>query len=87
MKAFAAAGRGFKDLAVTEEQLRRYGGPILFIHGGNESDQVKGRVAAARKLLGRDEVKVAEGADHVTTLAKPEFGAAVLEFLRTGKPK
>ncbi len=25
------------------------------------------------------------GGDHITTLIKPEFGSAVLEFLRTGK--
>jgi pimeloyl-ACP methyl ester carboxylesterase len=84
VKAFVAAGRGFKDLGVTAEQLGKCKAPILFIHGGNESDLVKNRVAAVRKLLGRGEVKVVEGGDHVTTLAKPEFAAAVLEFLRSG---
>ena len=44
-------------------------------------------MAAVRKLLGRGEVKVVEGGDHMTTLTKPEFGAAILEFLRSGKPK
>jgi hypothetical protein len=48
---------------------------------------VKDRVAAVRTLLGRGEVKVVEGGDHMTTLAKPEFGSAILEFLRSGKPK
>jgi len=87
VKAFAAAGRGFKDLEVTGEDLKKCAAPVLFIHGGNESDQVKDRVAAVRKLLGRGEVKVVEAADHVTTLTRPEFGSAVLEFLRSGKPK
>jgi pimeloyl-ACP methyl ester carboxylesterase len=87
VKAFAAAGRSFKDLAVTGEQLRKCEAPVLFIHGGNESDQVKDRVAAVRKLLGRGEVKVVEGADHMTTLTKPEFAAAVIGFLRSGKPR
>lgn len=87
VKAYAAAGHGFKDLAVTEEQLKSYKGPILFIHGENESDHVKGRVALVRKLLDRGEVKVVPGGDHVGTLAKPEFGAAVVEFLRAGKTK
>ena len=87
VKAFAAAGRSFKNLDVTAEQLKKCKAPILFIHGGNESDHVKNRVATVRKLLGRGEVKIVEGGDHMTTLAKPEFGAAIIEFLRSGKPK
>ena len=51
VKAFAAAGRSFKNLEVTEEQLSACKAPFLFIHGGNESDYVKDRVAAVRKLL------------------------------------
>ena len=84
VKAFAAAGRGFKNLDVTVEQLAKCKAPILFIHGGNESDHVKNRVATVRKLLGRGEVRIVEGGDHMTTLVKPEFGAAILEFLRSG---
>jgi pimeloyl-ACP methyl ester carboxylesterase len=87
VKAFAAAGRSFKYLAVTEGQLSRCKAPILFIHGGNESVHVKDRVADARKLLGRGEFKVVEGGDHITTLARPEFASAIVEFLRSGKPK
>jgi len=87
VKAFAAAGRSFKNLEVTEEELSKCKAPILFIHGGNESDYVKDRVAAVRKLLGRGEVKIVEGADHMTTLTKPEFASAIIEFLRSGKPK
>jgi hypothetical protein len=30
-------------------------------------------------------VKVVVGADHVTTLANPTFGATIVEFLRTFK--
>lgn len=82
VKAFAAAGRSFKDLAVTAEELSKCEAPILFIHGGNESDHVKNRVAAVRELLGRGEVKIVEGGDHMTTLTKPEFGSAIIEFLR-----
>jgi len=87
VKAFAAAGRSFKNLEVTEEQLSKCKAPILFIHGGNESDYVKDRVATVRKLLGRGEVKIVEGADHITTLTKPEFASAIIEFLRSGNPK
>ncbi len=87
LKAFAAAGPSFKDLEVTGEQLRKCEAPILFIHGGNESDHVKHRVATVQKLLGRGEIKIVEGTDHITTLTKPEFASAVIEFLRSVKPK
>jgi pimeloyl-ACP methyl ester carboxylesterase len=87
VKAFAAAGRGFKNLAVTEEQLTSCKAPVLFIHGGDESDDVKNRVANVRKLLGHGELKIIEGGDHITTLTKPEFGSAILEFLRSSKPQ
>ncbi len=87
VKAFAAAGNSFKNLDVTAEQLMMSKAPILFIHGGNESDHVKNRVATVRKLLGRGEVKIVEGGDHMTTLTKPEFGSTLIEFLRNGKLK
>ena len=87
VKAFAAAGRSFTKLEVTRKQLRKCKAPVLFIHGGNESDYVKDRVAAVRKLLGRGEVKIIAGGDHMTTLTKPEFASAIMEFLRSGKQK
>ena len=87
VKAFATAGRSFKDLAVTGEQLKACKAPTLFLHGGNESDHVKGRVAAVHKLLGRGEVKIVEGSDHMTTPAKPAFGEAIIAFLRANKTK
>ena len=87
VKAFAAAGLGFDALEVTRKQLRKCKAPVLFIHGGNESDHVKSRVTAVRTLLGRGELKIIEGADHMTTLINPAFGAAVIEFLRSGKLK
>ncbi len=85
VKAFAAAGRSFPKLEVTRKQLRKCKAPVLFIHGGNESDYVKERVAAVRKLLGRGELKIVAGGDHMTTLTKPEFASAIMEFLRSGK--
>lgn len=87
VKAFAAAGRGFKNLEVSEEQLKKCKAPILFIHGGKESDIVKSSVARVHKQLGRGEVKIIEGGDHMTTLAKPEFGTAIVEFLKANKTK
>ena len=85
VKAFAMAGRGYKKLAVTEEDLKRCKAPMLFIHGGNESDHVKSKVAAALKTLGRGEFKVIEGGNHMTTLTNLEFGSSIETFLRLGK--
>ena len=81
VKAFAAAGRSFKNLAVTAEQLRKCKAPILFIHGGNESDHVKNRVATVRKLLGRGEVKIVEGGGphdhaHQTGVRRPRSSSS-----------
>jgi pimeloyl-ACP methyl ester carboxylesterase len=87
VKALAAAGRSLKNLEVTGEQLKKCKAPILFIHGGNESALVKDRVTAVRKLLGRGEVRIIEGADHMTTLTRREFESAILAFLRSGKAK
>jgi pimeloyl-ACP methyl ester carboxylesterase len=81
------AGRSFKDLAVTEEQLNQCEAPFLFIHGGNESAHVKSRVATVRELLGRGELEIIEGGDHITTLGKPEFSSALVEFLRAARQR
>lgn len=87
VKAFAAAGRGIKNLDVTPEQLKQCKAPILFIHGSKEARSTKERAAAITKLLGRGEIKVIDGADHMTTLTKPEFARAIEEFLRANKRK
>ena len=87
VKAMALAGNSFKDLAVTPEAFKACQAPTLFIHGGEEGEHVKGRVAKVHALLGRGEVRIIEGGDHMTTLAKPEFGTAVREFLRANMKK
>jgi pimeloyl-ACP methyl ester carboxylesterase len=85
VKAFAAAGRGYKKLAVTEVDLKKCKAPMLFIHGGKESEHVKSKVTAARKALGRGELKIIDGGTHMTTLSNPEFGSSIKTFLRHGK--
>ncbi|MGV3616510.1 MAG: alpha/beta fold hydrolase [Fimbriimonas sp.] len=87
VKALAAAGLSFGDLRVSPEELKRCKAPILFLHGSGESDELKTRIARLRTILGRGELRVVEGADHITTLAKPEFGAALMEFLRAHKAR
>lgn len=85
VKALAFAGRSFKELAVTEDELRKCSAPVLFIRGGDESSNVKDNVAWVHKLLGRGDEKVIEGGDHITTLGKPEFATALVTFLRSNK--
>jgi pimeloyl-ACP methyl ester carboxylesterase len=87
VKAIALAGSTFKDLAVTPEQLKSCQAPTLFVHGGDEGEHVKGRVAKVHALLGRGEVRIIEGGDHMTTLARPEFATALREFLRANMGK
>lgn len=87
VKAYALAGLSFKGLNVTGEQLKRCKAPVLFIHGSIENEDTIYRVAAVQKLLGHCEVKVVEGADHITTLARPEFGAEIEKFLFANKQK
>ncbi len=82
LKALAAAGRGFKHLAVDAERLKACKAPTLFVHGSKESERLQTRVAAVRAQLGIGEFKLIDGGDHMTTLAKPEFGATLREFLR-----
>lgn len=87
VKAFAAAGRGIKNLDVTVEQLEKCKAPFLFIHGSKEADATKQRAANIVQSLGRGEVKIIDGADHITTLASPVFGKTVNEFLRANKQR
>ena len=81
-KVLAAIIRGQKELIVTEEQLKATKVPLLFVHGSQESDLVKERVAEAQKVLPDATFKVVDKGDHRSTVASPEFRAAVLEFLR-----
>jgi pimeloyl-ACP methyl ester carboxylesterase len=87
VKAFAAAGRGIKDLDVTADQLKKCKAQILFVHGSKEAASTKERASAITKLLGRGEIKVIGGADHMTTLTNPEFAKTIQEFLRANKQK
>lgn len=81
-KALAAILRGQKELEVTEAQLKANKVPVLFVHGSQESDLVKERVTETRKVLPETTLKVVDKGDHRSTLASPEFHAAVLEFVR-----
>jgi pimeloyl-ACP methyl ester carboxylesterase len=82
VKAWALAGKSFAGLEVSAADLKKCKAPTLFIHGSKEAESTKSRVAALHKVLVSSVLKIIDGADHVTTLAKPEFGKTVLDFLR-----
>jgi pimeloyl-ACP methyl ester carboxylesterase len=85
VKALAAANRSLAELRVKEDDLRKYRGPVLFVHGKGDWESTVRHVAAARKALGRGEVIVIPNADHLTAPSRPEFREAILEFLRAYK--
>ncbi len=84
LKAFAAAGLSFGQLEVNLEDLIKAKVPSLFIHGSKEPASTKDRAEKIRKAIGA-ELKVIEGADHMTTLSSPVFGQTIMEFLKTHK--
>lgn len=87
LKALAASGKRFKDLAVDAKALKKCKAPVLFLYGGEESAYVKKCVALARGVLVGSKEKVVAGGDHMTTLIKPEFGLSLVEFLKANKGK
>ena len=82
-KALAAAGLSFKGLEVSLKGLRKCRAPVLFVYG--EHDLSAASIEVVRKALGPSEVKIVPGGTHFATLTKPEFGAAIVEFLRAHK--
>lgn len=87
VKAFAIAGLSFERLYVKTDELKRCSAPILFVHGSEESTEVKDRVTAVHKLLGRGRIQIIKGGDHMTTLAKPEFSATLTAFIQANEGK
>lgn len=81
-KAWAVAGQSFKGLEVRKEDLLACRAPTLFLYGSKEVDSTLRRIAALRKESPGSAEKVVDGADHVTTLGRPEFGAEIVAFLR-----
>lgn len=85
VKAFAAAGGSFAGLELNAQDLVKANHPTLFLYGSKESENTITRVLKLSKALAKAEVKVIEGADHVTTLIKPDFGKTLVAFLLAHK--
>jgi pimeloyl-ACP methyl ester carboxylesterase len=88
-KALAAVVRGWKELAVTEEQLKANRVPVLALVG--EDDPLKKTVDDLKGRMADLQIKVLEGGDHMTAFVKPDFMAELRKFLtehsRRGKVK
>ena len=78
-KALAAAARGFRQLAVTEKELRANRVPTLSIIG--ELDPLKEDVDRMVGVMEKLTLKVVEGADHQSAGVSPEFLGAIMPFL------
>lgn len=87
VNALAAAGRSFNGLEVKAEDLRKCKAPALSIYGSKDSESTKARIAVLREGTLKAEIKVIEGADHVTTLTNPEFASTIVAFLLAHKSK
>jgi pimeloyl-ACP methyl ester carboxylesterase len=78
-KALAAVVRGWKQLAVTDEQLRANKVPTLSIIGS--IDPLKKSVDEVKERMPDLQIVVIDDADHMTAFIKPEFIKALKTFL------
>ncbi len=77
--ALAAAARGMKAFAVTEQQMKANKIPTLSLIG--EVDPLKDGVDVLAKSMSNLKVTVIEGGSHMDAFTKPKFSATLQEFL------
>lgn len=77
--ALAAAIRGMAQLGVTEEALRKNAVPALAVVGS--LDPLKAGVDAMTGVMSELEVKVIDGADHMTALLNPQYSKQLLDAI------
>jgi pimeloyl-ACP methyl ester carboxylesterase len=82
-KALAASIRGGMTLEITADELRANRVPVLVIYGSQDGERAsQKRLTRVAKLLGAH-VTVIDGGDHLSTLGRPEFLAAIQKFIDT----
>lgn len=79
--ALAAAIRGMAQLGITEEILRANEVPVLAVIGS--LDPLKAGVDAMTGVMAGLEVKVIDGADHITALMNPQYAKPLLEAIHS----
>jgi len=82
--ALAAVARGLPDLAITEGQVAQITVPTLAIVGS--SDPFSERVRKLKSAMPMLKVVSIENATHMTAIGRPEFVAALQEFLKANPP-
>jgi pimeloyl-ACP methyl ester carboxylesterase len=78
-KALAAVVRGWKDLAISDAELKASRVPTLALIGAD--DPLKQGVDLLQGRLPDLKVVVIKGADHITAFTRPEFLANLRSFL------
>lgn len=84
-KALAAVLRGNTRIEIAEENLKANTVPVLFVYGDLEWKHNLALIAESAKVLPKAEVVVVKGADHLNTPGRPEWRAAVQDFLRANR--
>ncbi len=88
-KALAAVVRSWKDLAVTDAQLKANRVPVLALIG--EMDPIKKSVDDLKDRMANLQIVVIGGTDHMTAFVSPKFvkslGAFLDEHSRRAKVK
>jgi pimeloyl-ACP methyl ester carboxylesterase len=82
-KALAAVVRGWKDLAVSDAELKANRVPTLALIG--ETDPLKQGVDDLKGRLADLQTAVIPGADHMTAFTEPDFLRALRSFLAKHK--
>jgi pimeloyl-ACP methyl ester carboxylesterase len=79
--ALAAVVRGAQEIAVTTEEIRALSMPLLAVIGSADGSVMAPRVDAFKRLKPEVKLVVIDGAEHAGATSRPEFAAAVREFL------
>lgn len=85
LKALAAAGRSFPELAVKRDDLKKISARAIFLYG--EKDPSRSRIEALQKSFPGSGIKMIPKADHMTTLGNREFWVTLIEFLHAHKAR
>ncbi|MFA7691880.1 MAG: alpha/beta hydrolase [Candidatus Hydrogenedentales bacterium] len=78
-KALCALMKSFRDLAVTEDELRNNQVPMLSIVGSR--DPLGRGVEEMLEMMPRYEAVYVDGGDHLTTMFSQQFKEALISFL------
>jgi pimeloyl-ACP methyl ester carboxylesterase len=80
--ALAALQRSLKALQVTNGQLKANRVPTLALYGSKETKSLLQNIEKLKQRMTNLQWQVIEGANHVNTVASPEFFKALRHFLK-----